>query len=232
LNGAIVGSRFSWSPGNSLQNTTTLNPLAGPTSTTKYLLTVFDTLGCPKPVTDTVTVKVIPPIKAFAGNDTAIVANQPLQFNASGGSIYSWSPATGISNPNIANPTVTLSPSVDSITYRVRVSIEEGCFAIDDAKVLVFKTGPDIFVPSAFTPNNDGKNDLLQPIAVGVKNFNYFKVYNRWGQLVYNGSMLSRGWDGRVAGRDQATGTFVYVASAIDYLGNTITKKGTVVLIR
>jgi gliding motility-associated-like protein len=232
LNGIIVGSGFTWTPVSSLVNSNTLNPLASPKATTNYILSAFDTLGCPKPFRDTVTVRVIPQVKAFAGRDTFIVANQPLQLNATGGTSYLWSPATGLSNTNISNPIATLSPAIDSITYRVRVSVLEGCFADDDITVKIFKTGPDIFVPTAFTPNADGRNDVLRPIAVGIKSLTFFKVYNRWGQMVYASSNFEDGWNGTLGGRDQATGTYVYMAQAIDYLGNAIVRKGTVVLIR
>jgi len=232
LKATIKGSSFSWSPAGTLQNANTLTPTAAPINTTNYILAVYDTVGCPKPTKDTVMVKVVPKIKAFAGNDTSIVANQPLQLNASGGSVYLWSPGIGMSSTTINNPIVTLGPSVDSITYRVKVGVPEGCFADDDITVRVFKTGPDIFIPSAFTPNNDGKNDVLKPIAVGIKSLNYFKIFNRWGQVIFTSSQLGTGWDGKFAGIEQATGTFVYSVEATDYLGKSIMRKGTVVLIR
>ena len=93
-------------------------------------------------------VHVIPRIPAFAGRDTTIVANEPLQMNASGGTIYSWSPVTGMDNPNISNPVILLGAQYDSITYKVKVVTPEGCYAYDDIKVTVFKTQPDIFVPT------------------------------------------------------------------------------------
>jgi gliding motility-associated-like protein len=155
-----------------------------------------------------------------------------LQLNATGGTSYFWSPSTGINNTNISNPVVVLGPSVDSITYRVKVSVPEGCFAYDDVTVRVFKTGPDIFIPSAFTPNGDRKNDVLKPIAVGIKSLTYFKIFNRWGQLIFNTTELENGWDGTVGGKEQATGTYIYSAEATDYLGKPIVRKGTVVLIR
>jgi gliding motility-associated-like protein len=232
LQASITGASFTWAPANTLLNVNTLTPVARPVATTKYILTVFDTLACPKPTRDTVTVKVVPRVPAFAGNDTSIVANQPLQLNATGGVSYVWSPTTGMSDGNIANPLVTLGAAVDTITYRVRVSTPEGCFADDDIRVMVFKTGPDIFVPSAFTPNKDGTNDVLRPIAVGIKSLNYFKIFNRWGQVVFSTTDLSHGWNGKISGVDQATGTFVYIAEATDYLGNVLKRKGTLVLIR
>lgn len=232
LSGSITGASFAWSPQNFLTNANTLTPVANPPSTASYILTVYDTLGCPKPGRDTAVVTVIPPVNAFAGNDTSVVANQPLQLNATGGNMYTWSPATGMDNPDIANPVVTLSAAYDSVVYKVRVGTDGGCFAEDEMKVKVFKTGPDIFIPTAFTPNGDGKNDVLKPLPVGIKTFKYFRVYNRWGQMVYSTSAIGSGWDGTFNGKEQATGTYVFMAQATDYLGKQISKKGTIVLIR
>lgn len=232
LTANITGASFTWTPENSLLNSNTLMPVASPVSTTSYILTVLDTLGCPKPVNDTTVVTVIPPVNAFAGNDTMVVANQPLQLNAAGGSIYTWSPATGMSDPTIANPVVTLSALYDSVLYKVRVGTPEGCFGEDELKVIVFKTDPDIFIPTAFTPNRDGKNDVLKPLPIGIKAFHYFRIYNRWGQMIFSTSTSGSGWDGTVEGKEQATGTYVFMVQATDFLGRLISKKGTIVLIR
>ena len=228
----ISGSSYSWAPAGSLLNSGTLTPVAIPTSTTNYVLTVRDTLGCNRAVSDSILVSVVPHIKAFAGNDTSIVANQPLQLNASGGSVYVWTPSVGMNNPFIPNPVVTLNASYDSVTYVVKVGVPAGCFVNDTLQVKVFKTTPDIFIPTAFTPNGDGKNDILKPIPVGISTLNYFRIYNRWGQLVYSTSSIGRGWDGTLDGKEQPTGTYVYMAQGTNYLGRSIAKKGTVVLIR
>ncbi len=232
LKASITASQYTWSPVSTLLNENTLTPVAGPQNTTSYILMVTDVLGCPKPVSDTVTVTVIPKLPAFAGRDTAIVAGQSLQLNASGGLIYTWSPSTGMDNPNISNPILNLNAGYDTITYRVRVSTPEGCAATDDIKITVFKTQPDIFIPTAFTPNGDRLNDVLIPKAVGMKQFNYFRVYNRWGVMLYSTTQQGQGWDGTYAGTAQASGTYVFAAQAIDYTGKPIIKKGTVVLIR
>lgn len=232
LNATMTASAFSWSPTNSLLNANTLTPTAGPQNTEQYILTVTDTLGCPKPVRDTITVNVIQKVPAFAGNDTIIVAGQPLQLNATGGILYQWSPTIGMDNPDIPNPVVNIPPGYDSVTYQVKVSTPEGCYASDDIKVVVFKTMPDIFVPTAFTPNNDGLNDVLRPKLVGMKYFDFFRVYDRWGLMVFNTSEQNQGWDGSFAGRPQMSGTYVFVARGVDYTGRVLTKKGTVVLIR
>ncbi len=232
LTPTITGASFSWSPQNSLINSNTLTPVANPTLTTSYILTVYDTIGCPMPGTDTVVVNVFPLVNAFAGNDTIVIAGQPVQLNASGGSIYTWAPTFGMNNPSIANPVVTLSAAYDSVTYKVTIGSDNGCFAEDEMIVKVLKTGPDLFIPTAFTPNGDGKNDILKPIPAGIKAFQYFRVYNRWGQMLYSSNNSSSGWDGTWEGKEQATGTYVFMAQATDYLGHTISKKGTIVLIR
>jgi gliding motility-associated-like protein len=232
LNASTNAPNFAWSPISSLMNANTLTPIAGPGATTSYILTAVNNAGCLKPVYDTITVNVIPPVPAFAGHDTLVVANQPLQLNATGGTLYSWTPATGMDNPNIANPVVTLDAHYDSVTYKVKVSTPEGCYAYDDIKVIVFKTQPDIFVPTGFTPNHDALNDILKPTLVGIKQFNYLKIFDRWGVMVFSTTQQGQGWDGTYAGIQQSSGTYVFMAQGIDYTGKLITKKGTVVLIR
>jgi gliding motility-associated-like protein len=228
----IVGTSFQWMPTNSMINSSTLNPLAGPSRTTAYTLTVSDTLGCNKSVTDTMIVRVVPPINVNAGLDTFALPDQPVQLNATGLGQFSWSPITGLSDPTIANPIVTLTASTDSITYTVRVTGDGGCFGEDQVKVKVFVGGPEIFIPSGFTPNGDGKNDVLRPVSVGISKLNYFTIFNRWGQRIFTSTELNKGWDGTYNGEPQPSGTYVFQAEGIDYLGKRVYKKGTAVLIR
>ncbi|MCB0776788.1 MAG: gliding motility-associated C-terminal domain-containing protein [Chitinophagaceae bacterium] len=232
LNASINGSSFVWTPANYLDNPNLLNPVATPPRTTQYVLSAYDTQGCPKPGRDTVVVYVYPKVNAFAGRDTVVVVGQPLQFNGSGGLNYHWSPSTYLSDPDISNPVGIYDAAVDSIQYKLVVTDEIGCADSAYVTVKVFKTNPYVFVPTAFTPNNDGLNDILRPIPVGVEKINYFNIYNRWGQLVYSTSVHGTGWDGRISGRDQNSGVFVWMVSAVDYTGRTLFFKGTVTLIR
>lgn len=232
LRAQIVASSFTWSPTNSLLRPTTLTPVAGPQTSTTYILTVYDTLGCPKPFRDSVKVVVIPPVKAFAGNDTSVVVGQPLQLHATGGTNYLWSPGIGLSTRTTADPILILDSNIDSLILTVRASTPEGCYADDKMTVKVFRTGPQIFVPSGFTPNGDGRNDIMRPILVGMKKLEYFRIYNRWGEVVYETSEIGKGWDGIYAGKEQPSGTYVYVAKAIDYKDNPAQVKGSIVLIR
>jgi gliding motility-associated-like protein len=168
----------------------------------------------------------------FAGRDTSVIAGQPLQFNASGGASYTWLPPTDLSNPQIPNPIGRYDGSFDYITYRVTVRDTVGCADSAFVTVRIFKTDPRIFVPTAFTPNGDGKNDSFRPIAAGIDKILYFRVFNRWGQLVFETTQNGKGWDGKINGKDQGTGVYVWVVKAVDYLGKEFFAKGTTVLIR
>ena len=237
LNANLVGSSFNWQPTQSLINFNTPNPIAGPSKTTTYIFTVFDTLGCPKPSRDSILITVIPIINIDAGRDTSVVINQPLQLFAhssddSSSFTFLWSPSTGLNATNIRNPIATLGNGIDSIRYTIKVSTPEGCNAEDNILVRVFKTQPDIFVPTGFSPNEDGKNDVLKPIPVGIVQLNYFTIFNRWGQSIFTTKQIGSGWDGTLNGIKQPSGTYVFITEGIDYLGRKVTKKGTVVLIR
>jgi gliding motility-associated-like protein len=232
LHGSIKGNTFSWAPANTLSNPYVLNPVASPKFTTSYILTVYDTLGCPKPGRDTVLVTMLPKVNAYAGKDTAVVIGQPLQLNATGGIAYEWKPATALNQANIPNPVAVYDGSGDSIRYKVMVTDEAGCVDSAYITVKVFKTSPQVFVPTAFTPNGDGLNDVFRPIAVGLTKIEYFSVYNRWGQLVFTTTQNGKGWDGKIGGEEQPSGTFVWMVKGVDYTGKPVFEKGTVTLIR
>jgi gliding motility-associated-like protein len=234
LHGSHDGSSFTWSPVNSLQNFNTLNPTAFPPGpgTIPYVLSVLDNRGCPKPGRDTIWVTVLPKIVPYAGHDTVVVVSQPLQFNAQGGVTYQWIPATGLNNSHVGDPVGIYGASIDSVRYTVLVFNSIGCLDSSHVTVRVFKTLPSVFVPTAFTPNGDGINDVVLPIAVGVKQIDYFNVYNRWGQLVFTTTINGHGWDGKISGTLQGSNVFVWMVKAVDYLGKPIFLKGTVTLIR
>lgn len=223
------GSEYRWTPSTNLSGITSPVALAWPTRTTTYRVAVRDNVGCPKPSFADVVVTVAPRILADAGNDTSIVVGQPFRLQGSGGDFYRWTPPTGLSDPNIADPSVDLN---EDQRYILRVTTINGCFAYDTVDIRVFKTDPDIFVPSAFTPNGDRLNDVLVPIPVGISEFQFFRLYNRWGQLVFSTTATGTGWNGKVKGKEQGSDTFVWHVRGVDYTGRVIDKKGTTTLIR
>lgn len=227
LNGYTDGYRFRWDPGIDLLNANTLTPSAHPLRTQTYTLLGFDTLGCPKPGFDRVIITVRPQIITFAGNDTAIVKEQPLQLAGSGAEFFSWSPEYGLNKTSIPDPIAVLDRNT---SYVLRSYNAEGCFSLDTIHIQVFQTLPDIFVPNAFVPT--GRNSQLEPKPVGIARLDYFRVFNRWGQLVFQTSQLGKGWDGRINGVLQDGGTYVWMISGTDYTGKKVMKRGTAVLVR
>ena len=182
---------------------------------------------------DAVSVHVTPAVKIFAGRDTVAAINQPIQLNAvelgtAGVTSYSWSPGLYLNNTSIANPVATLP---QDHRYVVTGITADGCEGADDILIKVY-LGPDIYVPTGFTPDNNGMNDILRAIPVGIKEFRYFRVYNRWGQMIFSTQDPKRGWDGRINGLTQPTSSFIWLAEAIDFKGNLINRKGIVTIIR
>ena len=236
LYGSTNAAYYAWSPTATLYQSNTLSPTAGPQSTTTYYFSVRDTFYCNKSVTDSIVVTVIPPVRVNAGNDTNIVVNQPLQLNATSNNStvsYIWYPATYLNNNTVYNPVATINTAaVDSIIYKVTATTPQGCYGVAYITVRLYNTAPSIFVPSAFTPNSDGYNDIIRPVLAGITNFDYFKIFNRWGQCVFATAQQGNGWDGNLNGTAQPAGTFVFMVQGKDYLGNVIFKKGTIVLVR
>lgn len=168
--------------------------------------------------------------RPFAGNDTIIVKGESIDFHASGGDIYTWRPPTYLNNPAIRNP-VGYYPDTTRLNYIVHIATESGCEGEDTINVWVVAQSA-IFVPTAFSPNGDGKNDLLKPIGIGYRDINYFRVFNRWGQQVFYGTKFEDGWDGSYQGATADIGTYYWVISVNDRFGKEQTLKGDSALIR
>ena len=228
------GVDYNWSPANFLSSTIVSNPVVTKPNTITYHLSVTDANGCTSLSRDDVVITVSPPAKLDAGADTAVAINQPLQLfahdiNNIGFIKYHWSPETGLNNPFIPNPIAVLS---DATTFLVvTASTINNCEGIDTIKIRTFK-GPEIYVANSFTPNGDGVNDVLKAFPVGIRSFTYFRIYNRYGELVFSTTNENIGWDGSLKGAQQNMSTFVWVAAAVDYKGNIIQRKGTTTIIQ
>ena len=244
LNALItIGTSYNWTNASTLINQGNgsvgsilyaINATATPFSTTDYVLSILNA-GCPNALLDTFHVNVVPPVIVNAGNDTSVVVGQPLQFNATSNEgtsdIFLWTPSIDLNNPNISNPIGIYGSDIDSVRYIVRATDSVGCFGEASILVKVFKTAPDIFVPNAFTPGG-ATNNVFRPIAVGISSLDYFRIYNRWGQLVYTTSRLGDGWNGTFNGKPQDTGSFVWMVQGTTYTNKKISEKGTMTLIR
>jgi gliding motility-associated-like protein len=164
-----------------------------------------------------------------------VVIDQPLHFLATSSDVYEdeyqWSPATDLSNPDIADPVGRFGPDVSTIAYLVKATDTFGCSGTATVNVTVARALPDFYVPNAFTPGMNS-NTLFRPVCIGISSLDYFSVYNRWGQLVYSTSQIGQGWDGRIQGKLQESNAYLWVLKGKDYTGRVISKNGAVVLIR
>jgi gliding motility-associated-like protein len=167
---------------------------------------------------------------AFAGNDITTASGQPVQLQASGGISYEWTPATGLSNPFISNPVATLTGS-QIYTYVVRAYTPLGCQSFDTIKIQVYEA-PEIYLPGAFTPGGVTVNNIYRALPVGIKEFRYLRIFNRYGQQIFYTTNAQVGWNGTWKGKPQNSGVYVVIASGIDFRGTVINRQATVMLIR
>lgn len=231
------GVQYTWTPSTYLNSTTGVSPVSNPAKTITYTLArVVDANGCESLTTDDVVVDVTPPIKVTTlPYDTVGYPGDQFELKAiaavPAANIFLWSPATRLSNSKVFNPVVTIGNIKDDIVYQVTATTAAGCKGEGYVRIRVYK-GPDIYVPTAFTPNGDGKNDKFTPFPVAMKSITYFKVFNRWGQQIFSSSGLNKGWDGTIGGIEQPTGTYVWMIQGITKDNKTVTKKGTITLIR
>jgi gliding motility-associated-like protein len=230
VNGGSLGTTtILWSPADSLSSTGSLTTLANPTRTTRYTLTVTITNGtCVYEEKDSILVTVQPPVVANAGRDTVAVRNVPHQLNATGGLVYQWSPAGVLNNANISNPRATINQDT---RFVVRVSDLVGCSATDTILVSVVDA-VRYFVPNAFSPNGDGLNDVFRAVPIGVMRTEFFRVFNRFGELIFETNQPRAGWDGTFKGKPQQPGNYVWMLKGYGGNGQVIELSGNVMLVR
>ncbi|OJW80276.1 MAG: hypothetical protein BGO69_05440 [Bacteroidetes bacterium 46-16] len=143
--------------------------------------------------------------------------------------VTEWEPANMFSDPSAFTQTLNLDTTH---TFIVFGQSAYGC--IDSAMITLF-VNPEVFLPSAFTPNGDGLNDRFRPRTAGSGIFiDDFEIYNRWGQMVWYGygANAAEGWDGKFHGIDAEIGTYFYTIHMVTHSGGTLTQKGDVTLIR
>lgn len=162
-------------------------------------------------------------------NTIRVAANLPYNLQARGiGSTYAWSPSMGLNNSSVSNPILTTSSDA---TYFIKISSSSLCPVTDTLKVQVFAR-PGVYIPTAFTPNKDGLNDQLTAIPVHIKEIKSFKVFNRWGELVFSTNKMGEGWNGIYKGALQPQGVYVWLFEGLDSKGNSIKEKGNSLLLR
>lgn len=219
------GVSYSWSPGITLSDSTSGNPVASPgLSTITYTLTAT-TAAC-APQLDYVTVKVIPTPKIDAGYDTTIKEGAVAILHATGAFAYAWGNTPDIKYTYSASCDV--EPKVTTTYYLYGTDETHQCPAYDEVTVYV-EPSDDLVIYNTFTPNNDGNNDTWYIGNILKYPDNILEVYNRYGKLVYRNAGYQNNWDGRVSGEELPSGTYFYDLD----LGNGLGKRhGTVTIIK
>jgi len=223
----ISTSQYLWTPGTGLSSNTSINPIATLNHTLVYNLLVTDVNSC----TDNISVPaVIIEHIDLANLDTSIVIGDKVTLNVFGPPvyIYTWSPTEGLSCLDCNYPVI--QPLKD-ITYNLNVKDVRGCFS--DDYFFKIQIRPETFVklPTSFTPNGDGSNDVLYVQGWGIKDLLEFSVYNRWGQQIYVSNNIKEGWDGSFNGILQNSDVYVYKVKALTWRNDEVLAEGYVNLL-
>jgi trimeric autotransporter adhesin len=220
---ATGGSSYTW-----MKDGEVIQGQAGPNLTATEAGTysvIIKNSVCEGPASNTVTVSIedsegqrYPDINGRPG--------VPVQLEARDiGANYEWTPATDLSDPTSRTPTATVNSDRE---YSVKITTASGCVITD---VVAIKVRSVIFVPTGFTPNKNGVNDVLRPKGE-MKSIESFKVFNRWGQLMFQTKEMGAGWDGKYKGVDQPSDTYTWILTGVGNDGHPIKLTGKTFLIR
>lgn len=234
ISGISIGSSIVWQPNAQIisgQGTTSIT--VSPAITTIYTVNVTSLEGCTWSGSATVSVSDINPNTVVAtAFPPAIQPGETSQLNVrpTTGVTYDWSPGSSLNDSTIFDPVA--SPA-QTTTYVVIVS-DGICTRSDTVTVVVHEVQceePDIFVPSGFSPNGDGSNDILFVRGINISELE-FKIFDRWGELVFETTDQDIGWDGTFKGKLVDPAVFVYYLDAKCIDGQSYFKKGNVSVLR
>ncbi len=229
---ALPGGSYSWSGPNGftsgIQNPTIIPATYADTGTYTLIYTLFNCQSLP--ATSDIVIVAAPSLTNVTVSQTILLGSS-VQLNADNALQYRWVPNDGtLSNPDINNP---VAKPLVTTTYTVYGMSLYGC--VDSAQVTIsIDNGNSGGIPTAFTPNNDGRNDVFRPVGMQFRNIVEFRVYNRWGQQVFYSNSMDHGWDGTFNGVPQETGDYFYqiIVAQPGAKAENIYYKGEVTLIR
>ncbi len=220
---------YTWTPSIGLASPNSSSTSATATSSPQYTLNVSDANGCKSFTNSSLYIQQPPDNIEW---DSTVVIGETIPMNGYAGlnMSYTWTPATDLNCINCIYP---ISSSTSNIIYTVTVADNLGCFRVQNTYTVLIDPKTSVDVPTAFTPNGDGKNDIIYPDGWGIKKLEYFRIYNRWGQLLFESNDINVGWDGTYKGVPQNMETYVYQVLVETYTDKKgLFKTGTFKLIR
>lgn len=218
--------QYTWEPAQLIKDPGQAETGGQISETTVFYLTATDNVsGCTGK--DSVIITKYPvPVLSVIPADTTIKARESIQFTASGAASYQWIPGKWLSNNHIPDP---VAYPQAPLTYTVIGRNEFGCYDSTHARIRIIEAH---FIPSAFTPNGDGLNDVFKIENIGYQGIGAFQVFDRWGQLVFEGNEATAQWDGNWKGRQAPAGTYFYHIILNSMEGESKVYKGDITLLR
>lgn len=230
---------YVWEPANEIIGSNTNNSIVvSPDVTQPYSVTIIDVNTCsytqefllnvyPRAEAN-ISLSIISQLGERRIFQNGIVKGETHQFTATGGISYEWSPSFGLSDTTIFNPFV--SPDTTTL-YSLFIVNENGCEAITEFELLVINK-TFIYVPTAFSPNGDGEHDFFRVYQRNEFDFGSLRIFNRWGNLVFEGQSIEDTWNGTVNGETCPVGVYPYVITGTDWKGEPFLKAGNITIIR
>jgi gliding motility-associated-like protein len=218
-----------------LSNTNIANPTALTAASTTYTVVGYDNYNC---FTDTATVAVrisqLPLVNAGTGKQLISGASFTMTPIVSGAVNYQWSPTDYLSCVNCLNPASTPK---SSIVYTLTAINNDGCKASDTIQLRLACASSLVFIPNAFSPNNDLLNERFTITGSGIKTIKSIVVFSRYGKIIFDRKNIAindrnNSWDGSINGEPASPGAYVYSIQAVCEGGEIFDFKGTVMVVR
>lgn len=218
------GVKYLWTPPTEISSTTDSVVKVAPAASMTYTVMGTDVHGCKDTIG--IDIQIGNAAVLYLGENVYLHPGERYQMMAQGNcSKFEWFPHVGLSATNTFNPVI--NPSVNT-RYYVKGTTNDGCTTTDTIDIYIVET--ELGLPNAFTPL--GTNHELKIVKRGIATLKYFRIFNRWGEKVFETSDIEKGWDGRLNGTDQPMGVYMYIIEAETIEGKPFYKQGNVTLIR
>jgi gliding motility-associated-like protein len=215
-------------------------PLTNPNAvgvTGTYYIKATSTGGCTFTKSVQVIVKINEAIQSMRYPNVATTPNTPTPLtarNPGANYTYLWRPPVGLNSDVVRNPIFNYNVQTE---YTITITPPDNMCPFVDTVLVVLKEAPpaclsSIDVPKAWSPNSDGHNDKLYPLTVAITELKYFRVFNRWGQLMFETNIIGKGWDGIWNGRPQVMDVYTWTLEAVGCDGKYYKRAGNSALMR